>query len=109
MEEMHRARNGVRVTKLPSHPRALFSPIVTCSPTGSSLNPVLLGFSGASSCINRMTDYQSLVINSTSNPFPSLEDGEWGCKFQHSNYMVGPLVNQPLSIGYIGTFQKLSH
>ena len=46
MEEMHRARNGVRVTKLPSHPRALFSPVVTSSPAGSSLNPVLLGFYG---------------------------------------------------------------
>ena len=44
MERMHRTRYAGRGAELPCSLSASVSPVSKCSPTGSSLNPVLSGF-----------------------------------------------------------------
>lgn len=79
----------------PSLSQNQYSPKSPCvHPSGSSPNPLLLGFSGGS-----ITYIYDQLNDSTSNPNPFPGGQEQEGKFQSSNHVVDSLGNLPPFLG----------
>lgn len=85
------------------------SPHLTCSPTGSSPNPVLWVSMEASLQRYDGLHHWLLVINQLLVPLSSGEIQVWGSKFHSSNHKAGSPGNQVPSLGDLEVFQKSLH